>query len=199
MLVIIRGGNMSISVPSDLVLDVVNAASPEAARKAENMLAAAAATKAKASAATDKFTTEVAGLGGDTTASLVDLRSRLEAKATEVEVPEAYRKFEAMVLGNFVQTMLPSDNEDVYGKGTAGDIWKGMMADKIGQVISEGGGIGIAERLAKQAANPVVPAGALSEAVVNKAASLVSEVQMTILDDVTGIGDHSKNKGGNIL
>ena len=31
MLVIIRGGNMSISVPSDLVLDVVNAASPEAA------------------------------------------------------------------------------------------------------------------------------------------------------------------------
>ena len=103
------------------------------------------------------------------------------------------------MLGNFVQTMLPSDNEDVYGKGTAGDIWKGMMADKIGQVISEGGGIGIAERLSKQAANPVVPAGALSEAVVNKAASLVSEVQMTILDDVTGIGDHSKNKGGNIL
>ncbi|WP_158285675.1 rod-binding protein [Pseudohoeflea suaedae] len=190
---------MAISVPSDLVLDVVNAASPEAARKAENMLAAAAATKARASAATDRFTTEVADLRGDTSASLVDLRSRLEAAASEVEVPEAYRKFEAMVLGNFVQSMLPSDNEDVYGKGTAGDIWKGMMADKIGQVISEGGGIGIAERMAKQAANLVVPAGALSESVVNKTANLVSEVQMTILDDVTGIGDHAKDKGGKVL
>lgn len=192
---------MAISIPSDLVLDVVNAANPQAAEKAQSMLAAAAATKAKAVAATDKFTTEVASLSDDIGGSLVDLRGRLEAGAdkTSVEVPEAYRKFEAMVLGNFVQSMLPSDNEEVYGKGTAGEIWKGMMADKIGNVIADGGGIGIAERMAKQAARNVVPAGELSESVVNRATSMVNEMQMAVLDEITGIGEHPENKGGKIL
>ncbi len=192
---------MAISIPSDLVLDVVNAASPEAARKAENMLAAAAATKAKASAATDKFTTEVASVADDIGTDLVDLRGRLAENAakSDVEVPEAYRKFEAMVLGNFVQSMLPSDNEEVYGKGTAGEIWKGMMADKIGSVIAEGGGIGIAERMAKQAERNIVPAGELSESVVNRAASLVNEMQMTVLDDIAGIGNHPSDTGGKIV
>ncbi len=32
-------------------------------------------------------------------------------------------KFEAFVLQMFVETMLPKDAEDVFGKGTAGSIW----------------------------------------------------------------------------
>jgi len=191
---------VAISIPSDLVMDVVNAGNPATVQKAESMLAAAAATKAKAVAATDRFTTEVASLSGDIGTSLVDLRERLaEADNSKVEVPEAYRKFEAMVLGNFVQSMLPADNEEIYGKGTAGEMWRGMMADKIGTVISEGGGIGIAERMARQASQTMVPAGELSESVVNRAASLVNEMQMTVLDGITGIGDHSDKKGGTIL
>jgi peptidoglycan hydrolase FlgJ len=192
---------VAISIPSDLVLDVVNAANPEAAQKARSMLAAAAATKANTVASTDKFTTEVASLSDDMATNLNDLRGRLvqSAETSEVEVPEAYRKFEAMVLGNFVQSMLPSDNEEVYGKGTAGEIWKGMMADKIGGVIADGGGIGIAERMARQAERHVVPAGELSESVVNRATSMVNEMQMTVLDDITGIGDHPSDKGGRIL
>ena len=45
-------------------------------------------------------------------------------------LPETYRKFEAMVLQNFIKTMLP-ESEEVYGKGASGEIWKGMMAEKI--------------------------------------------------------------------
>ncbi len=63
-------------------------------------------------------------------------------------IRETYRKFEAMVLQNFVKSMLPADSEDVHGKGTAGEIW-GMMAEQIGDVISRAGGIGIAASLMK--------------------------------------------------
>ena len=59
--------------------------------------------------------------------------------------------------------------------------------------------VAIAERMARQASQTMVPAGELSESVVNRAASLVNEMQMTVLDGITGIGDHSDKKGGTIL
>jgi Rod binding domain-containing protein len=65
------------------------------------------------------------------------------------ETPEAYRKFEAAVLQNFMQSMMPKDSEAVYGKGLAGDMWKSELAKQMGTVLSERGGIGIANRLLK--------------------------------------------------
>ena len=50
---------------------------------------------------------------------------------TPTKVPQVYRKFEAMVLQNFVKNMLPN-SETLYGKGSAGEIWKGMMAEQLG-------------------------------------------------------------------
>jgi Rod binding domain-containing protein len=52
-----------------------------------------------------------------------------------------------MVLQNFVKSMLPNDAENIFGKGATGDIWKGMMAEQLGNVMSEGGGIGIAKQM----------------------------------------------------
>lgn len=63
------------------------------------------------------------------------------------EVPEVYRQFEGVVLQNFIKNMMPEDSEAVYGKGNAGEIWKSMMAEQIGNTISERGGIGIAEQM----------------------------------------------------
>jgi peptidoglycan hydrolase FlgJ len=63
------------------------------------------------------------------------------------KVPETYRKFEAMVLQQFVQYMLPKESEQVYGSGNAGEIWKSMMAEQFANVLSKRGGIGIAEEL----------------------------------------------------
>jgi Rod binding domain-containing protein len=65
------------------------------------------------------------------------------------KAPEAYRKFEAVVLQNFMQSMMPKDSEAVYGKGLAGDMWKSELAKQLGNVLSERGGIGIANRLLK--------------------------------------------------
>ncbi len=60
---------------------------------------------------------------------------------------ETYKKFEAMVLQNFVENMLPKDTGEVYGKGVAGDMWKSLLADKLADAMAERGGIGIADGL----------------------------------------------------
>ena len=55
-----------------------------------------------------------------------------------------YRDFEAFVLQSFIQSMLPTNAEGVFGKGTAGEMWKGLLADELGKQLSRSGGIGIA-------------------------------------------------------
>jgi Rod binding domain-containing protein len=63
------------------------------------------------------------------------------------QAPEAYQKFEAMVLQTFLQSMLPQDAENVYGGGIAGDMWKSFLAQELGQQMAKAGGIGIADRV----------------------------------------------------
>lgn len=188
---------MAISIPSDLVLDVVRAADPAAAGKAQALLEAAAGRKADLAAITPAFTREVASA---VETGLGDLRARVGqavAQDGKAEIPEAYRKFESMVLGNFVQSMMPEDGEEIFGKGTAGEIWKDMMAQEIGKVIADGGGIGIAARMAAEDRERRTPAANLAEATVNRAASMVNSVQMAVLGDIVGIdrGDNRTEEG----
>ncbi|TVR07736.1 MAG: hypothetical protein EA385_12000 [Salinarimonadaceae bacterium] len=70
-------------------------------------------------------------------------------RAAEARALTPHQQFEAFVLRNFVETMLPDDATAAFGAGTAGDIWKGMLADKIGEEMARSGGIGIAEQLAR--------------------------------------------------
>ncbi|KQY26250.1 rod-binding protein [Rhizobium sp. Root482] len=137
---------MAISPPSDLVLDVVRAADPAEVQEAQARLKANRAAFQATSLAENGsgFANTVAVLNQDSpTNSLGDINNRAEAK----QIPETYRKFEAMVLQNFVKSMLPTESEEVYGKGTSGDIWKSMMAEQIGNVMAKGNGVGIAESM----------------------------------------------------
>lgn len=187
---------MAISIPSDLVLDVVRAADPAAAGKAQALLESAASRKSELAALTPEFSRQVASVGAT---GLSDLRDRLDAVAATPadadKVPEAYRQFESMVLGNFVQSMMPDDGEEVFGKGTAGEIWKDMMAQEIGKVIADGGGIGIADRMAAEARENRVPADKFAQDTVNRAASMINSVQMAILGDIVGIDRPDADKG----
>ena len=69
---------------------------------------------------------------------------------------KAHQEFEAFVLQTFVESMLPKDAENTYGKGSAGSIWKSMMAEQIGAQLSRAGGIGIAKHIlgSRKAAHP---------------------------------------------
>ncbi|MFB9950194.1 rod-binding protein [Rhizobium puerariae] len=141
---------MAISPPSDLVLDVVRAADPAAVQEAQAKLKASKAAFAATSLAeTGKGFGAAMGVL-DTSATKAGLGNP-EASKKLAEMPDEYRKFEASVLSTFVNSMLPKETEDVYGKGSAGEFWKSMMAEKIADEMSEKGGIGIAEQMYSQA------------------------------------------------
>ena len=63
-----------------------------------------------------------------------------KAARTEVE-------FEASILKTFVDAILPKNETDVYGQGSAGDIWKSMLADQIARQIAKSGAFGVSKRL----------------------------------------------------
>lgn len=71
-------------------------------------------------------------------------------RAMQVSSNIPYKKFEAVMLQNFIEKMFTSDTSDVFGKGQAGNIWRSMMSEAIGNEMAEAGGIGIAKMLEKQ-------------------------------------------------
>ncbi|MGK6314079.1 rod-binding protein [Neorhizobium sp. DT-125] len=141
---------MAISPPSDLVLDVVRAADPTAVQEAQAKLKAHKAAFAATSLAD-------AGKGFGAAMDIIDTPATKaglgnpQAPKKAAEMPDEYRKFEASVLQTFVNSMLPKETEEVYGKGSAGEFWKSMMAEQIADEMSKKGGVGIAEQMYSQA------------------------------------------------
>jgi Rod binding domain-containing protein len=117
---------VAVAPSSDIILDVVRAADPaqvEAARARLARPAGGGPVEAFSAAGPT-----VSGRGVDPT-------------------PEAFVKFEAMVLQSFIEAMLPKDSESVYGEGLAGDMWRSMTAEHIAGAMSAAGGIGVADRI----------------------------------------------------
>jgi hypothetical protein len=128
---------LAVSLPSDIVLDVARAVEPNALEAARTKLVNLAARLVGSEAPRAQF-------------SIADPGASAVAKgATTEETPEAYRKFEAVVLSTFVQSMLPDKAGAVYGEGLSGDMWKQLLAQQLGTAVSDRGGIGIADSLLK--------------------------------------------------
>ncbi|NIX78406.1 rod-binding protein [Microvirga terricola] len=138
---------MGINLPSDIIQEVALAANP-------TRYQAAASRLSEASRAEDTdFGSVLDGAAMRSTAPLrMDLYSarnviRSDAAGSAGKPLEAYQKFEAFILQSFIESMLPKDSENVFGKGTAGSVWKSMMAEQIGAQIAKAGGIGIAKKV----------------------------------------------------
>jgi len=125
---------MAISPPSDLVLDVVRAADPVERSAAAGKLQRIAA---QAGTGGSGFRTAV----DDTLASSV----RTSGSAGGPAGKSPAEKFEALVLHQFVETMLPDDAGNVFGEGATGEIWKSMLAEQVANQMAASGGIGIAD------------------------------------------------------
>lgn len=151
---------MSITPPSDIVMDVARAADParyqEAAAKLSQPGDPAAFAAATAEAARD------AGYGLHMPIDARGALTSLKNETTLQGAADPYRKFEGQVLAQFIETMLPDKSESVYGKGNTGSLWKSMLAEQVGQQIAKSGGIGIARMLENAQPNklPTLPAAA---------------------------------------
>lgn len=154
---------MAISPPSDILLDVASAADPASVRLATARLAKLASDPS--AVAGDFSTALVAARQGGTVAgsawSTAAAGSTLAPPATSVAAraapikKDAYQKFEAVLLTNFVESMLPKDDE-LFGDKQSAGVYRSMMAEQFANQIAKAGGIGIAK--AVEHAHPSSPA-----------------------------------------
>jgi len=138
-------------VANDLITDVINAADPVAQRNAVSRL------ERMNPAQQAEFASVLKGEFAAGQTHLMPMSAGAPVPTTPVIRQSegsngVYRKFEAFVLQMFVEAMLPKDTEQVFGKGSAGNIWRSMMAEQIGNEVAKGKGIGIAQQLAKSRA-----------------------------------------------
>jgi len=135
---------VSIKPPSDIVLDVARAADPARAIAAAEKLArigeraSGAAFSSLLEASPDasrsppaEFRTQLGHMGGAaSTAAPVSSGSK------------AYKGLEQLVLQHLVENMLPKDPE-FFGAGSAGDIWRSMLAEQLAAQIGKSVNLGL--------------------------------------------------------
>ena len=142
---------MAIAPPSDIVLDVAQAADPLRLQAATSKLARLAAGSPVAS---DSFEIHVqnAGDGKPAARPLAGSTHFADSPVVRTQVGSPYQKFEAMVLQSFVENILPKD-ENLFGDAASADMCRSMLAEQLATQLAKGGSLGIA-KLIKSAHPP---------------------------------------------
>lgn len=143
---------MSVTLPSDLVADVMRSADP--ARRD------AAIARLDAAKQEQDFASQLDGVATRDfrTTSLVSPPSAGSIAAPPATrgqgKTEAYLGFERMVLRNLFETLLPDQASGAFGGGPSAGVWRSMAADQLAGVYAKDGGIGIARMLERNSAAP---------------------------------------------
>ena len=151
---------MAITPPSDIVLDVARAADPERYRAAAERLARLrsnppSAETLVASAVREHGPAAARQVDAADGVTTTNLASRAGLSGQVGRRLDAYGQFEAFVLQSFIESMLPRNAINVFGRGSAGEFWRSMLAEKMGGELARSGSVGIASRLAAGATHPV--------------------------------------------
>jgi peptidoglycan hydrolase FlgJ len=140
---------LAISPLSDIVLDVARAAEPQRLAAAQLKLAQGADAAPAACGGFDRVARAAArphapvqvdwAAASDSRAEIAD---RQDPRAA------AWRGLEQVLLTQMLDLMLPKESAAAFGGGTAGFMWRGMLADQAARVMAKGQGVGIAAQLA---------------------------------------------------
>jgi peptidoglycan hydrolase FlgJ len=141
---------VSINPLSDIVLDVACAAEPD--RLAAGQARLAQGADIAVSAARSGFDSVSQAISRQkppiqvTWAAAANIRAEppdgLDPRAA------AWRGLEQVLLTQMIELMLPSPSSAAFGGGTAGFMWRGMLAQEAARVMAKGRGVGIAAELA---------------------------------------------------
>ena len=163
---------MSIAPPSDIILDVAQAADPQRLQAATSKLAKLASGSATVPDDFATLLTQAGGASSSPTPPTVRNSTLAMTPAMVVNQPASpYRKFEAVLLQTFVQEIMPKD-EQLFGDAASADISRSMMAEQLANQLAKSGRIGIARMIEKAhaplqtASAPMPPAPAGVGAVV---------------------------------
>lgn len=128
---------MAVTIPSDLIADVMRSADPARLSAASQKLGG---TSDQGSMNAAGFSGTLDGLGGA-------VKSKADATTGNTTEAGAYKAFEQMMLRNVLELILPQADSGIYGGDMSSGIWRSMAADQLATVYSDAGGAGIAETL----------------------------------------------------
>lgn len=143
---------MAVNLPSDIVLEVARAADPEAAHAVASRLISLGGIDASAS---QDFSEIVDGMQlpssnvvqGGPGVTIPDIHDQSDPSVANSPA-HAYQGFEALFLQNLIEMMLPQDpSGGMFGEGTAGEMWKSMLAEQLGSQVAKSDRSGIFSRL----------------------------------------------------
>lgn len=129
---------MSINPVSDIVLDVARAANPS-----QSLAAAERLSRLGGGESAGAEFSSVMQASGSTDAELRSIVARMDASPSSAVQPpmdartRAYKGIEELVLQNLVENMLPKEDSSVFGSGTAGDVWRSMLAEQLAKEIGK--------------------------------------------------------------
>ena len=119
---------MGVSLPSDLVADVMRNADP-------SRLSAARA--------------QLKGLdaNGNTAVTFQSVLAKtVNASSSKTDKDAAaYKGLEQFVLRSLFEQLLPGEDSGAFGSGPGAGIWRSMAADQMAGLYADSGGLGIAE------------------------------------------------------
>ena len=147
---------LSIAPPSDIILDVAQAADPTL-RDAAVARLAKLATGAGPSA--PDFASSMASSGPSAPGSSVAAGEIGTFGATQhaARATSPYQKFEAVLLQTFMQDILPKDTE-LFGDAASADSVRSMLAEQVANQMAASGKFGIAKSIEAHAASRSLPA-----------------------------------------
>ncbi|QUS57453.1 rod-binding protein [Pseudovibrio brasiliensis] len=156
---------MAIQPVSDLVLDVINKADPTEVRAATRALKAPAVVSKDlpvsepswASSSFSRFMAEAESAKAKGQEGVEQLHSMANRYSEKLDNADLGEKLESAILQTFVKSMLPKEMETVYGGGTAGTMWKGLMAEQLANQLAKSGSVGLAEILLPDTIRPTLP------------------------------------------
>lgn len=154
---------MSIFPSTDLIVDVAKAADPRRQQVALRRLEAAANAPSVSFASLSGETPIKANVStaSNWRAAGVGLRAAYQTPSSGTTVvpassnpaADAAKKFEALVLQTFFEALLPKDDEN-FGSGVAGGVWRSMMAEQLSAKFAASGVIGLNKMLEPKIAPP---------------------------------------------
>jgi hypothetical protein len=140
---------MSIFPTTDLVVDVARAADPQKLEAAVARLQELSTTKV---AGVD-FASVVEGVGVSSKAEsgasrITEASSHVESlmrnSATQMKKASGpMEQFEAFIIQSCLETILPKSEQGLFGHGSAGGIWRSMIAEQIANEVARAGGVGL--------------------------------------------------------
>jgi hypothetical protein len=131
---------MAVSLPSDLIVDVMRNADP-----ARLQTAAEALQSLQPAGGDPQAFSAVLDQAGSTLPHNEVNRTPSHGFGDTSQDPHV--QFERMVLRNLFESLLPGPDSGAFGTGPSAGVWRSLAADQLAGVYADAGGIGIASTL----------------------------------------------------